>query len=533
MSRTNLIVVLLVVLLGSAAESARILVFFCQTARSHHIVFQPVIRELALRGHEVDYYTHVPLKDPPKNLNQIVFPHLEQSMKVMEEMSMVEWGQMPKVPLEVFMRTAGLELPGLDCHNFPEVKELLSSDKKYDMVIGEFFFYVEHFAYLIHRFDALGVAFSSNPDMSWLNEMSGLPDNPAYMSNFLSDFPGRMSFFERVKNTVMSTIVKAIDVYYVKTRLQSVADEHLRYEGWESRRSIFQEASDLALILTNSHHSLGYPSPTAPHVKGIMGTNVAENPKPLPKDIQDFMDSAEHGVVYLSWGSMLSVKELRNLGGYDPFVKIFGSLKQKVIWKWTSWSGEEPPVLPNIMFSKWLPQQSILAHNKTKLFITHSGLGGMGEAITYGVPMIGIPVFGDQFRNTKFMSSVGFGIGIDVFNMTEASLSWAINEVLTNPRYKEEAERRSLIFKDRPMKPVDEAVYWIEYVLRHGKVLQPASATMPFYQLYLLDVFAALALTLIVIFVVVKRTIRLLFRFIFNRNGNHGKTKATVSKKTD
>lgn len=40
------------------------------------------------------------------------------------------------------------------------------------------------------------------------------------------------------------------------------------------------------------------------------------------------------------------------------------------------------------------------------------------------------------------------------------------------------------------MSPVKEAVYWIEYVAKYGKVLQPASAHMPFYQLYLIDVFA-------------------------------------------
>uniref|UniRef100_A0A0A9XDI6 UDP-glucuronosyltransferase 1-9 n=1 Tax=Lygus hesperus TaxID=30085 RepID=A0A0A9XDI6_LYGHE len=274
MNKTNLVLVLLVVVLRSTAESARILVFFCQTAPSHHIVFHPVIRELAIRGHEVDYYTHVPLPDPPKNLNQFVFQKLDESMKALENMSMVEWGQAPVIVSEVFMRSAGSELPGLDCQNFPEFVELLSSDKKYDMVIGEFFFFQEHFSYLIHRFDALGVAFSSNPDFSWLNEMSGLPDNPAYMSHFFTDFSDKLTFYERVKNTLLSAATKAIDAYYLKTKQQSVADERIRYKGWESRRPVTQQAADLALILTNSHHSLGYPFPTAPLSKGSWGRTL-------------------------------------------------------------------------------------------------------------------------------------------------------------------------------------------------------------------------------------------------------------------
>lgn len=76
------------------------------------------------------------------------------------------------------------------------------------------------------------------------------------------------------------------------------------------------------------------------------------------------MDSAEHGVVYFSMGSMLSVKELKKVGAYDALVEVFKNLKQKVIWKWTSWSEEEMPDLPNIKMAKWLPQQSILGKSR-------------------------------------------------------------------------------------------------------------------------------------------------------------------------
>jgi len=27
---------------------------------------------------------------------------------------------------------------------------------------------------------------------------------------------------------------------------------------------------------------------------------------------------------------------------------------------------------------------------------------------------------------------------------------------------------QSLVYKDQPMKPLDRAVYWVEYVIRHG-----------------------------------------------------------------
>lgn len=49
-------------------------------------------------------------------------------------------------------------------------------------------------------------------------------------------------------------------------------------------------------------------------------------------------------------------------------------------------------------------------------------------------------------------------------------------------------------FRDRPQSALKLAVYWTEYVLRHKGAphLRPASTSLPFYQLWLLDVFAVL-----------------------------------------
>ena len=50
----------------------------------------------------------------------------------------------------------------------------------------------------------------------------------------------------------------------------------------------------------------------------------------------------------------------------------------------------------NVMVVPWVPQQAVLAHNNTRLFITHCGMHGVLESIYYGVPMVGMPVFIDQ-----------------------------------------------------------------------------------------------------------------------------------------
>ena len=53
---------------------------------------------------------------------------------------------------------------------------------------------------------------------------------------------------------------------------------------------------------------------------------------------------------------------------------------------------------PNILVRTFLPQQSILAHPKTLLFVTHVGNNGLLEAVHYRVPMVGMPIYMNQGR---------------------------------------------------------------------------------------------------------------------------------------
>lgn len=53
-------------LMNNLSESARILCVFQMPAVSHHQVFQPIWKELSVRGHEVVVVTPLPLKEPGK-----------------------------------------------------------------------------------------------------------------------------------------------------------------------------------------------------------------------------------------------------------------------------------------------------------------------------------------------------------------------------------------------------------------------------------------------------------------------------------
>ena len=128
-------------------------------------------------------------------------------------------------------------------------------------------------------------------------------------------------------------------------------------------------------------------------------------------------------------------------------MRVFSRLSQRVIIKLDSedWVRAAPT---NVMVLPWVPQQAVLAHNNTRVFITHCGMHGVLESIHYAVPMVGMPVFIDQGDVLKRIQEAEIGVGVSK-DESEDDLYSAILEVRDNPRYKQNIERLSTVFRDK------------------------------------------------------------------------------------
>lgn len=127
--------------------------------------------------------------------------------------------------------------------------------------------------------------------------------------------------------------------------------------------------------------------------------------KPLPKDLAEFLDgSGEEGFVFFSLGSIVKPQEMPE-STRKTLVNVFSKLKQRVLWKW---NGNDMPDLPkNVKLAKWLPQQDILGHPKIRVFMSHGGLLSTQESVYHGVPVLGLPVFGNKCLQTYQSSFAG------------------------------------------------------------------------------------------------------------------------------
>ncbi|KXJ80316.1 hypothetical protein RP20_CCG025547 [Aedes albopictus] len=167
----------------------------------------------------------------------------------------------------------------------------------------------------------------------------------------------------------------------------------------------------------------------------------------------------------------------------------------------------------NVMIKPWLPQSDILAHPNVKVFITHGGLLGTQEGVYRAVPMLGIPIYCDQHLNMNKAVLGGYAVRLYFPNITETSFRWALEELLYKPEYKRNMDRVSGVFRDRPVPALDEAVYWVEYVIRHkgAPQLRSAGLDLPWVSFALLDVLA-LAVGIVLVVVWVLRKLVMLFQ---------------------
>jgi glucuronosyltransferase len=88
--------------------------------------------------------------------------------------------------------------------------------------------------------------------------------------------------------------------------------------------------------------------------------------------------------------------------------------------------------------------------------------------------------------------------------------------VFNSYRYRDNMKKMSAISKDEPESPLNRAVWWAEYVLRHNgaKHLRSSALDLAWYQHLLLDVAAFLFLLLAITALTLYLILRIIYRYL-------------------
>jgi len=124
----------------------------------------------------------------------------------------------------------------------------------------------------------------------------------------------------------------------------------------------------------------------------------------------------------------------------------------------------------NVISVPFVPHSLLLP--RCDALITHAGAGSLITGIMAGLPMVLVPLFGDQPPNAACAVRAGAGIMLDADTLSPQSVRCATREVLAEPRYRESVQRVRAEAKGLPDHA--EAVRWLEHVAEHRQL--PATA---------------------------------------------------------
>ncbi|KAF5289136.1 hypothetical protein FQR65_LT02026 [Abscondita terminalis] len=479
-------------------QSARILGVYPFPAHSHYALGNAIFKALAKQGHQVTVISPYKEKNPPQNYKQILVDGMVEKAKSMKA-SLFDNINFNVLQNVLFLDGMGFKFTELALEE-PNIKKFLQEEHHFDVVIIHQFM-SEAYTGFCHHFNAPCVAVISMTAPSLSNRYAGNPGPPSYVPQLHVNFPAKMNFFQRCYNSLSYLITELSYYYYARPKQNKILQKH-----FPNAPHLDELSYNFSLLLVNSHVSITDVSPTLPNVIHIAGAHIEES-RPLPSDVQEFLDNAKNGAIFFSMGSNLKSKDLP-IDKLNALLNVFSTLKQKVLWKWEDEGMENKPA--NVMTRAWFPQHDILAHPNVVLFITHGGLMSTIEAVHNGVPVLGIPVFSDQGLNMIRAELAGYGKYIFYKDLNENIFQSTVIEMLSNPRFKENAMTRSKIMKDQVVKPIDNAVFWIEYVLRHRGAphLKSAAVNLTWYQYSLLDVIGFALLVSVTFMLIVKMAMK-------------------------
>ncbi|XP_061384738.1 UDP-glucosyltransferase 2-like [Danaus plexippus] len=474
-------------------EAANILGIFPVPSISHQVVFRKITQGLANRGHNVTVITPDPAYkngEAPPNYHEIDVHDISYAVikKFYKQKAHVFGDVMTFTDVrgsfefmkEIFQAQLETE----------EVQKLISRKTKFDLI-------------LIESIIRLGLSYSHlfKAPVILVSSFTAVFDNHKVMGSQTHPLLYAIPFRNRIYNLSLTEKLKQLYVHFYV--------EYADYLNQEEENSFLKEIfgpqcpslnemnKNVDMLLLNIHPMWVDNQPVASNVIYMGGIHQLPEKK-LPQELQKYLDSSKNGVIYVSFGTNV-LSEVFPKDKLKIIINVVSRLPYDILWKWDK--DELPIKASNIKLSKWLPQSDLLRHKNVKLFITQAGLQSTDEAITAGVPLVAIPMLGDQWFNAEKYEKFGIGIKLDVKTLTTDQLSKAIETVISDESYRHNISKLRGLMHDQPEPPLNRTMWWIEYVLRHGgaKHLRSAGANMSYWEYFEMELILVILLGIFII----------------------------------
>lgn len=264
------------------AHSYKILGLFPYPAKSHYACFDPLMLELAKRGHRVTVYSPFPKTHRIPNYEEVDLSACFTSPNFLSLGEMRLYESDPFLTTRVIFEFMPNHHQILSCE---PLRRLFNSTEKFDVLVTEFF-NTEFFTLFGWRLKVPVITFHTHSPLAYHADRMGLPDDPSYIPHPYKAFPRRLKFFQRVQNTLLRVW---------STFLYAVCSERF-YDELASKfygagvPSIRDAAKNASMLFLYTHFSIYRSRPIVPNVIEVAGLHIGKS-NTLPevsKTVWDF-----------------------------------------------------------------------------------------------------------------------------------------------------------------------------------------------------------------------------------------------------
>ncbi|XP_012531533.2 UDP-glycosyltransferase UGT5 [Monomorium pharaonis] len=481
---------------------------------SHHIWTVNLIKGLLRKGHHIHAVSIHDINVEGKlaqNLTYTVFEDVIKTYENSDNYNPVEWKEHSAFYMTYFVHEWGIQT----CDSVIKTKgakELLEMIKtvEFDVIVQDISINLCFFGlWEVAKGKPPVVGYIPYGSAPWLKDYIGGLSYPT-VRHYPATIMKPVGLWQRTCNVLYYILNDFIRYYYFLPVVQQLAEN---YMGHAIRPLREIEKDSINIVLINTHATLESGIPLPPNTLEIAGLN-AQTVEPVagevvvtcPESICVFLDEAKNGAIVISFGTNVKWKSI-GLDKIKTVISVLSKLKQRVLWKLDI---EVPFQIPdNLMIVKWMPQNEVMSHKNVKAVWTHGGLLSMHEVIWKGIPMIITPFFMDQKYNSQILVSKGVAIRVDIDTLSMQTILYAVEEILYNESYTRNMKQLSSEFRDRPVPPLDLAIWSIEYTVRHpnGTLATPLRS-QSWVEQNLIDIYAFLffiiATTLLSLFFIIK-----------------------------
>lgn len=141
----------------------------------------------------------------------------------------------------------------------------------------------------------------------FLERQQGLLTPWSHVPHMTLTYSDNMTFSERWFNTALSVFDWILRRWIAMPGHNAIAKKHFGHLG--NIPSIDELHRNVSIIFVNNHRSIAPPRPLLPNIINIGGSHI-KPPKPLPDDIQHFLDDAQFGAIFFSLGTIVKSSKM-------------------------------------------------------------------------------------------------------------------------------------------------------------------------------------------------------------------------------